>query len=94
MLTDVQLRGETKANLVSLADPKSTYEVFKTDAGWVSKEPGAPTTTTTAVKTSRGSRPGAPEVADLGEKRRVGAQAASFLGLSTPDSKSSILSGD
>lgn len=94
LLTDVQAKGGTKANLISLADPKNTYEVFKTSDGWVSKDPRAPTTSSAAEKTSRAARPGAPEVAELGEKRRAGAQAASFLGLSSTTSKSSILSGE
>ncbi len=91
LLTDVQLKGGTKASLVSVADAKNKYDVYKTSAGWTSKNPKEKASTTTTEKTSRSARQGAPDVAELGQKRRVGAQAASFLGLSSPESKSSIL---
>ncbi len=94
VLTDIQSKGGTKASLVSLADPNNTYDVYKTADGWVSKDPNEKTSSTAAEKTSRSARPGVPEVAELGEKRRAGAQAASFLGLSTPAKTPSILSGE
>jgi hypothetical protein len=94
LTTSAQSKGQVEIDLISLANPKATYKAYKTADGWVSQDPYAPVTSSAALKTERSARPGAPEVAELGEKRRAGAQAASFLGLSSTESKSSILSGE